>query len=95
MTVMIADPQKLDSKEKQMMYTGAFVEIYKWCNCGLVYETNKMVELEKYSNLRAKNLLNINAHWFYKITSILWSAYIVLRNNDSNIFYVNNYIDWD
>ena len=94
MTVTVADPQRLDPKGKPVMYTGAFVEIYKWRNRRLVHETHGMAELEKYPT-RAENSLNLGAHRSYKIPSILRSAHVVPRDNDGNVFYVNNYIDWD
>lgn len=54
-----------------------------------------MAELKKYSSLKAENPLNFGAYQFYKIPSILWSAYLVPKDNNGNVFYINNYINWD
>ncbi len=59
LTVTVADLQRSNRKEKPMMYTRAFVEIYNLSSRGLVYETHGMVEHEKYPISRAENLLNL------------------------------------
>lgn len=59
-----------------------------------IYETLGMAELTKYPTLRVENPLNLDVHRFYKISSILQSVYVVPRDNDGNVFYINNYIDW-
>ena len=40
-----------------------------------------------------KNFCNFVAHQIIKILLVLYSAYIVLRNQDKFVFYVNNYIN--
>ncbi len=77
------------------MYIGAFVEIYNWRSRELVYETHRMVELEKYPISRAKNPLNRGAQRFYKISEVLKSVHVMPRDTEGNTFYLNNYIDWD
>lgn len=54
-----------------------------------------MVKLEKYTILKAKNLLHLDIHQFYKILKVLKRAHIVPKNTKSNILYVNNYINLD
>ena len=95
LTVTVADPQRLDQKKKPVMYTGAFVEIYNWRSRELVYETHRMIKLKKYPISRVENPLNLSGQWFYKISEVLQSAHVVLRDTESNTFYLNNYIDWD
>ena len=89
------DPQQLNQKEKQVMYTQALIEIYNWRYKRLVHETHGIVELEKYSISKAKNLLNLGSQQFYKISEVLQSAHVVSRNTKNNTFYLNNYINWD
>ncbi len=93
--VTVADPQRLNRKGTPMVYTGAFVEIYNQRSRGLVYETHGMVELEKYPISRAENPLNLDSQRFYKISEVLQSAHVVLRDTEGNTFYLNNYINWD
>ncbi len=93
LTVTLADQQQLDQKRKSVIYTGAFVEIYNWRYRRLVHETHGIVELEKYPISRVENLLNPGNQKFYKISKVLQSTYIVLRNIESNTSYLNNYID--
>lgn len=90
---MVANLQQLDPKKKQVIYIKAFIKIYNWYNHGLVYKTHEIVELEKYTILRAKNFLNFGVYQFYKISLILCNSYVVPRNNKGNIFYLNHYID--
>ena len=54
-----------------------------------------MVELKKMCALIAKNLHNLDTHWIIEISLILHSIYLVPRNKDKVVCYVNNYIDWD
>ncbi len=95
LTVIVADLQQLDQKEKPIMYIRAFVKIYNWHYRGQIYETYGMVELEKYPISKAKNPLNLGSQQFYKISKILQSAYVVPRDTEGNISYLNNYINKD
>ncbi len=42
-----------------------------------------------------ENPRNLVAYRIIEISSILRSAYVVPRDQDKVVFYVNNYIDWD
>ena len=95
LTVIIADPQQLDQKNKLVMYTRAFVEFYNWCSKRLVYKTHEIVELEKNPISKAENFLNLGSQQFYKISEVLQSTYVVPRDIETNTFCFNNYIDWD
>lgn len=78
-----------------MIYIKIFIKIYNWHFRKLVHKTHEIVKLEKYLISRAKNFLNPSSQQFYKIFKVLQSTNIILRNIKSNIFYLNNYIDWD
>ncbi len=54
-----------------------------------------MVKLEKYPISKAKNTLNLGGQQFYKICEVINSAHVVLRDTRNNIFYLNNYINWN
>ena len=95
LTVTVADPQRLDRKEKPMMYTGGFVKIYNWRSRELVYKTHQIVELEKYLISKAEKPLNLGGQQFYKISEVLQSAHVMLRDTKGNTLYLNNYINWD
>lgn len=43
----------------------------------------------------AKHSYNFDVYYIIQISSILPSAYIALIDQEKNIFYVNNYIDWN
>lgn len=75
------------------MYTRVFLKIYNWQNRKLVYEIHSIVELKKNPISRTENFLNLGDQQFYTISEILQSAYIVPRDIEDNIFYLNNYID--
>ncbi len=91
----MADPKWFTLKGKPVIYTGTFVELYNWRNCGQVYEIHGMIELEKMRASIAKNLRNLGAHRINEISSVLFSTHVVSRDQDKVVFYVNNYIDWD
>lgn len=61
LTIIVADPKRLNRRKKPMIYTKAFVEIYNWQKERLIYETYKMVKFEKYSISEVENPLNLNS----------------------------------
>ncbi len=95
LTLTVADLERFTLKNKLVTYTEAFVELYNWKNRGQVYEIHKMIQLEKMCASIVKNPRNLGAHRIIEISSVLRSAYIVLRDQEKVVFYVNNYIDWD
>ena len=52
-----------------------------------------MVELKKMCILITKNPHNLGAHWIIEIFLVLYSAYMVPRDQNKVVFYINNYID--
>ena len=52
-----------------------------------------MIELEKIRTLTVKNPCILSAYWIIEILLVLHSAYIIFKNQDKFVFYVNNYID--
>ncbi len=91
----IVDPEQFTNKDKPIPYIKAFVELYNRRNRGQVYEIYGIVEIEKMHALTAKHPRNLSAHCIVKILSILRNAFIVSRDQERIVFYINNYIDWD
>ncbi len=54
-----------------------------------------MVKLEKMRASTAEHPRNLGAYCIIEISSILHSAYVIPRDQERIVFYVNNYIDWD
>ena len=52
-----------------------------------------MIELEKIRTLIVENSRNLSAHRNIEISSVVYSAHVILRDQDKFVFYVNNYID--
>ena len=95
MIVTVADPKRFTAKGKPIIYTWAFVELYKWRNRRQVHEIYRMVELDKWHASTAENPRNLAAHRIIEVSSILRNAHVVPRDQDRMVFYFNNYIDWD
>ncbi len=91
----MADPERFTPKDRPIIYTRVLVELYNWRNRGQVYEIYGIIKLKKICASIAENPRNLDAHRIIKISSILHSAHIVLRNQNKFVFYVNNYIDLD
>ena len=91
--VTIIDPKQFTAKSKPIIYTGAFVELYKLRNHRQVHEIYGMVEIEKWHALTAKNPYNLGAYCTIEVSLVIRSAHIVPRDQNRIIFYVNNYID--
>ena len=43
--------------------------------------------------LTMENLRNLNTHLIIEISSVLYSAHMIPRDQDMFVFYVNNHID--
>ncbi len=95
MIVTVTDPEQFTDKGKSSTYIGAVIKLYNWRNRGQVHEIYRMVELKKMHTLTPKHPRNLGAHRIVEISSILHSAYVVPRDEEKIVFYVNNYIDWD
>ena len=54
-----------------------------------------MVELDKWHILTTENSCNLGAHCITEVSLVLRSVYVIPRDQDRMVFYVNNYIDWD
>ncbi len=93
--ITMADPERFTFKGKSITYIGAFVELYNWRNHEQVHEIYGMIQLEKMCASIAKNPHNLGVHQIIEISSVLYSAHVVPRDQDKVVFYVNNYIDWD
>lgn len=91
----MADSEQFTLKSKPITYTKAFVKLYNWRNRKQVHEIYEIIELEKMHVLTSKNPCNLGIHQIIKILSILYSIYVVFRNQNKFMSYVNNYIDWD
>lgn len=93
MIVIVVVLDRFTAKNKLITYIRAFVELYNWKNREQVYKIYRMVELEKWRFLTVKYPHSLSAYQIVEILTILHNAYVVLRDQDENIFYVNNYID--
>ncbi len=93
LTVTVVDPERFTLKDKPVTYTEAFVEFYNEKNRRQVHEIYGMIEFEKMRTLIAENPCNLGAYRIIEISLVLRSAYVVPRDQDTVVFYVNNYID--
>ncbi len=91
----MADLEQFTLKGKPVTYIGAFVELYKRKNHRQVYEIHGMIELKKMYALITENPRNLSASQISKIFLILRNTYVVPKDQNNIVFYVNNYIDWD
>ena len=95
LSVTIADLERFTPKDKPVIYTGAFVELYNQRNGGQIYEIHGMIEFEKMRASTVENPCNLNAHQIIEISLVLCNVHVVSRDQDKFVFYINNYIDWD
>ena len=58
-----------------------------------VSEIYRMIEIEKIHTLTIKNPRNLTANQIIEILSVLQSAYVISRDLDKIVLYINNYID--
>ena len=92
-TIIIVDPDRFILKNKPVSYIGPLIELYKEKNRGQVHDIHGIIKLESMSVLITKNPNNLSTHPIIEIFLILYSVYIVFKDLNKLIFYVNNYID--
>ena len=92
--VTVVDDSRRDSKGAPVQYTGVFVDLLRLRNNGQVHSVHGMVEVEDWPQVRTQNPRNIGHRCFFDMSTILRSAHIIPTNN-TGIYYVNNYVDWD
>jgi hypothetical protein len=92
--VTVVDDSRRDSKGAPVQYTGVFINLLRLKNNGQVHSVHGMVEVEDWPQVRTQNPRNIGHRCFFDMSTILRSAHIIPTNN-TGIYYVNNYVDWD
>lgn len=60
-----------------------------------MHKIHGIVELENWRTLTVQNFRIFDANHVIKISLILHVAYVVLKDQEKTVFYVNNYINWD
>ena len=92
--VTVVDDSRHDSKGAPVQYTGVFINLLRLKNNGQVHSVHGMVEVEDWPQVHTQNPRNIGYRCFFDMSTILRSAHIIPTNN-TGIYYVNNYVDWD
>lgn len=89
----VADPEQSTPKDKPVTYIEALVKLCNWKNGWQVYEIYGIIELEKMCTSTAENLHNFDIYRIIKISLVLRSAYMIPRDQEKFVFYINNFID--
>lgn len=55
----------------------------------------EIIEFKKMQTLTIKSFCNFGLQRIIDIFLVLYSAYVILRDQDEFVFYVNNYIYYD
>lgn len=91
----VADPEQFTFKGNSAIYIRAFVERFNERKRRQIHKIHEMIRFDKIHTSTCKNPCNLGAHWIIEISSVLHSTYVIPRNQDKFVFYVNNHIDWD
>ena len=91
----MTDLEQLTSKNKPVIDTRAFIELYNWRNHRQIHEICRMIKLKKIHASIVENPCNLSTYQIIEILLVLCSANGIPRDQDKFVFYVNNYIDWD
>lgn len=91
----MADLELFIFNNKLVPYIRGFLEFYNWKNCGQINEIHRIIEIEKMPALTVADPYNLSAYRIIEISLVQCKAYVVSRDQNKFIFFVNNYIDWD
>lgn len=93
LTVTLADPKRFTVNVKSIIHTKEFFELYYRKNYGKVYQFYGIEEFERWRVSIAKHSRNLGTYQMIEISTILYSAHVIPRNQDGNVLYINKYID--
>jgi hypothetical protein len=101
--VSIRDHERRNScRNEPAIYTGTLVEIFQPLRGGLPHEIHGMVEVQRYRGMAPVEKRNLGSQRFYAMENILRSAHLIPASSDSDVknknrevFFINNYIDWE
>ncbi len=92
--VTVLNHKRLNSN-KSNIYTEILIKhLRKWYQ-ELLHEIHDMIKMKNWSINLIRNSWKLKAHWFYWLMNVIQSAHVMFMNENMNIYYVNNYIDWD
>lgn len=91
--VTVADLELFILKNNLIIYTKAIFEVYNWNNYRQVHKIYKVIELEKMLILTIKNYRNLSAYQIIETLLIFCTTYVISKNQDRFMFYVNNYFN--
>ena len=89
----VQDPERTDDKNKPVRYCGALLKLPRPRNKGIPNEILGMMELQPWTEGRAKTPRMLGSMRFYDVSLILRSVHVVPDGKDG--CYINNYGDWD
>jgi len=92
--VTVLNHKRLNSN-KSSVYTEILIKRLRKRHQELSHEIHDMIEMKNWSINLIRNSRKLKAHQFYWLTNVIWSAHVMLINENMSIYYVNNYIDWD
>lgn len=91
----IADPELFSIKNKLITYTRVFVDFYNQRNCKQVYKIPRIVELESWHTSTTQNICIFGLCCVIEISLVLHSKYVMAKNKEKTVFYINTYINWN
>ena len=95
-TLTVVDKGCRDDRGVHPKYTGSMVATRRYRNAGKFHDIHGMIEVEEWLQSTVRTPRILTGRRFYKLTNIIRSAHLIPgRCNGKDIFYVNNYIDFD
>ncbi len=92
--VIILNHKRLNSN-KSSVYTEVLIKRLRKRHQELSHEIHDMIKMKNWSINLIRNSQKLETHRFYWLTNVIQSTHVMLMNENMNIYYVNNYIDWD
>ncbi len=92
--ITVCNSLRQNDNEKSVQYLRALIELLKLKNNEVLNALHDMIEVEQWSKNTVKKSQYLECWWFYNMSTILRSAYLI-STESKKFFYVNNYIDWN
>lgn len=91
----MVNPEQFTFKNMLVIYIKAFVELYNWTNHRQIYKIYRIIKLWKIRVLTAENPGNLSGHQIIEISLVFYNAYVITKDQEKFVFYINNYMDWN
>ena len=86
---------KCNDENKRMRYQNVLIKTLQWRNKKYSYKIHDIIKTKRNFALKKRNDINKKSRRFWALSIIKRNAHVILVDEKNQIFYINNFIDWE